>query len=112
MKTRRVRESKLNTYEAEAEIWDERDTSQQMKDDGEWFTFEIAPNEDRYARCGSKMRAQAIDLHLLGNRVTFHRVQLLVCPPCQNVQMPHAVEEFSREIEATAVKVGLVKQAA
>ncbi len=83
-----------------------------MKDDGAWFTFEIAPREERCVRCGSKMRVQAIDLHLLGNRVTLHRVQLLVCLTCRNVQMPHAVEEFSKEIEATALKVGLVKQVA
>lgn len=112
MKTKRIRESKASIYKTEAALWDKRDTSPQMKDDGAWFAFEIAPREDRCSRCGSQMRAQAIDLHLLDNRVTLHRIQLLVCPTCQNVQMPRAVEEFSKEIEATALKVGLVKQAA
>ncbi len=112
MKTKRIRELKANLYKTEAEVWDKRDTSQQMKDDDAWFTFEIAPHEDRCSRCGSQMRAQAIDLHLLGNRVTLHHIQLLVCPTCQHVQMPRAVEQFSKEIEATALKVGLVKQAA
>ncbi len=110
MKTKKIREARVSSYETEASHWDKRDTAEQMKDDGTWFTFEIAQRENRCARCGSQMRVQAIDLHLLDNRVTLHRVQLLVCPTCQNIQMPRAVEEFSKQIEATAVKVGLVKQ--
>ncbi len=112
MKTKKIREARTNSYETEASRWDKRDTAEQMKDDGAWFTFELLPREVRCARCGSQMRTQAIDLHLLDNRVTLHRVQLLVCPTCQNIQMPRAVEEFSREIEATAIKAGLVKQVA
>ena len=83
-----------------------------MKDDGTWFTFDVEPREERCPNCGSRMRVQTIDLHMLRDRLTLHRVKLYVCPTCQHTKMPREVERFSKEIENAALKVGLVKQVA
>lgn len=111
MKSKKMREARFKSYAEEAEYWDKADTSAQMEDDDAWFTFDVVPEEERCPRCGSQMRVQTIDLHLLRNRLTLHRVNLNVCPTCQYTKMPREVEEFSKEIEATAVKTGLARQA-
>ncbi|MDY7040829.1 MAG: hypothetical protein SVX38_08190 [Chloroflexota bacterium] len=86
----------------EAAHWDVTDTSAQMEQETEWSTFAWTEREDRCERCGARMEARQIDLHLAGGRTTLHDVTWYVCrtPGCGNTRLSPALERLVRRIEA------------
>ncbi|MBI3362200.1 MAG: hypothetical protein HY023_13940 [Chloroflexi bacterium] len=99
-----IRTPKFSSYKDEARFWDDLDTAAHMPDDDEWFRFEVTARSDRCEYCGSSMQTRSIDLHLVGHRVTLHRVPFLVCPTCHRNRLPETVEQLAREIEVSAAK--------
>ncbi len=102
----------FQSYEEEAEFWDNLDTSPYMEDDGQWFTFEITPREDRCDRCGALMDKRSIDMHLAGGRVTLHNVAWYVCrtPRCGHTKLSPQVEQLVEEIEDSVRRAIAAKQ--
>lgn len=92
----------------EATHWDITNTSESMKNETEWFTFQRADQDDRCIRCGGGMDARQIDLHLANGRVTLHNVVWYVCrtPGCGQTRLNASVEKLVQEIE-TSVERGL-----
>ena len=100
------REAIRHLIAEEAAHWDVTDTSESMKEETEWFTFEWTEREDRCDRCGGGMDTRRIDLHLAGGRVTLHNVAWYVCrtPRCRQSKLSPGVEQLAREIEASVAR--------
>ncbi len=106
MKKRIDREQVRQLIAEEAAHWDATDTSGAMEKETEWFTFEWTEREDRCDRCGGRMEARRIDLHLADGRVTLHNVIWYVCrtPGCGQTRLAPGVERLVREIEDSVAR--------